>query len=121
MPTVTPERSISLYFSDHVSDKVYHIQVIPEGVDQFHVTFQYGRRSSTLTAGKKTTSPVSLAEAQRIYDRLVKEKQAKGYSPGVSGVWYQDTPHAPRCSGLQPQLLNAIDEDELESCLASHT
>ena len=47
-----------------------------------------------------------------IFDRLVREKRAKGYTEGASGTPYQHTEKADQVSGLVPQLLNAIDEAE---------
>jgi Protein of unknown function (DUF4230) len=58
-------------------------------------------------------------EAKKIYDKLVKEKTAKGYSPGAEGTPYQQTDKAERATGVLPQLLNPIDESELDRYLAN--
>ncbi len=47
--------------------------------DDYVVNFQYGRCGSVLKRGTKTEAPVSLEEAESIYDSVVKEKTAKGY------------------------------------------
>ena len=73
--------SVSLYFKEGTSDKEYHIQ-LEEEPSGFVVNFQYGRVGSNLNAGTKTDSPVSLAEAEKIFAKLEKEKRAKGYSDG---------------------------------------
>jgi bifunctional non-homologous end joining protein LigD len=52
------------------------------------VTFAYGRRGSTMSTGSKTSSPVDYDEAKRVYDNLVREKTAKGYTPGTDGTPY---------------------------------
>lgn len=101
----------TLYFKDDTSDKVYHAEIAPSG-DLFVVNFAYGRRGATLTTGTKTQTPVPLAQAQKIYDKLVAEKMAKGYTPGEDGTPYTSE-GAGEKSGILPQLLNEIDEDKI--------
>lgn len=79
-------RSESLYFKEGTSDKEYHIQItqVHPAVSEYLVTeylvnFQYGRRGNTLKSGSKTEAPVTLGEAEAIYDLVVREKIAKGY------------------------------------------
>lgn len=103
-------KSITLYFRQGSSDKVYQASIEPKG-DGYVVNFAYGRRGSALTAGTKTNAPVSLVEARRLYDKLVAEKTAKGYTPGESGTPYQHTDKAEQVSGILPQLLNPIEAD----------
>jgi bifunctional non-homologous end joining protein LigD len=79
LPTVT------LYYKEGSSDKVYQCSIEPAG-NRFTVNFAYGRRGSTLNTGTKTNVPVSYEDAQCIFDKLVKEKKAKGYTEGESGV-----------------------------------
>lgn len=103
--------SVSLYFKNGGSDKVYHAQIAE--VDGGHVVnFQYGRRNSTLATGTKTASPVDPAKAKAIFDKLIKEKMGKGYTTGESGALYQESPLAERFTGIQPQLLNPITGEE---------
>lgn len=47
--------------------------------DKFSVLFQYGRVGNTLTSGTKTLIPVDEAEANKVYDKLIKDKKGKGY------------------------------------------
>lgn len=101
----------SLYYSEGRSDKEYHAEII-EVAGAHIVNFRYGRRGGALTSGTKTSSPVEFTEAKRIYDKLVKEKIAKGYTPDVSGVAYQNTAHAGIKTGFMPQLLSPITEQE---------
>jgi bifunctional non-homologous end joining protein LigD len=77
-------KNISLYFKEGSSDKEYHIQLIPMEKG-FVVNFQYGRVGNTLTPGTKTPIAVSEAEADKVYNKLVKEKMGKGYQP-LEGV-----------------------------------
>jgi bifunctional non-homologous end joining protein LigD len=103
-------QSITLYYKHGSSDKIYAAELKTKD-DGYVVNFAYGRRGSALSTGTKTNAPVSLAEAQRIYDRLVTEKTAKGYTPGESGTPYHHTEKAQQVSGILPQLLNPIEVD----------
>src|SRR5258706_14893701 len=109
---VQPER-VTLYYRQGASDKVYHAAIEPQG-SGFIVTFAYSRRGSTLTTGNKTNTPMEYATAKKVYDKLVKEKTGKGYTPGESGTPYQQTDKAERATGILPQLLNPIDEAEAD-------
>ena len=101
----------TLYYREGSSDKVYQAALEPRD-DGYVVTFAYGRRGSTLNTGSKTPVPVDYAKAKALYDRLVREKLAKGYTHGESGDRYQHTTKAAEVSGVLPQLLNAIETDE---------
>jgi bifunctional non-homologous end joining protein LigD len=105
---------VSLYFKANNSDKVYHAQIEAVINNKFVVNFQYGRRGASLTSGTKTSSPVPFEAAKSIFDNLVQEKKAKGYTEGENGTPYQASESAGKVSGLVPQLLNFIEEDEVE-------
>jgi len=105
---------ITLYYREGSSDKVYQASIEPKD-GGFIVTFAYGRRGTTLQTGTKTQAPVSYDAAKAIYDKLVREKTAKGYTPGMDGTPYEHTDK--QASGILPQLLNAIDEEELGALL----
>jgi len=105
------KEQISLYFQSGSSDKEYHTQLIEEG-NGFVVNFQYGRRGSALKAGTKTKEEVTLEEATKIYTKLVKSKLAKGYSEGETGEVFQSPDLKDRTTGIFPQLLNEIKNDE---------
>lgn len=109
--TMEEPQSTSLYYRAGSSDKEYHVRLEPQG-DGFVVNIAYGRRGSTLTTGTKTAGPVEYEAAQRLFEKVVREKQAKGYTAGASGTPYQHTEKASQVSGLLPQLLNAVDEAE---------
>jgi bifunctional non-homologous end joining protein LigD len=113
----TPQRErITLYYREGSSDKVYQASIEPEG-GGFVVNFAFGRRGSTLNTGAKTQTPVDYDSAKSIYDKLVREKKAKGYTEGPNGTPYQNTPKEDRVTGLLPQLLNPIDEQEVKRLL----
>jgi len=102
--------NVALYYREGSSDKVYQCQIELAG-DRFVVNFAYGRRGSTLNTGTKTNVPVDYEDAKRIFDKLVKEKTAKGYTPGENGTQYQHTDKQP--SGILPQLLNSVNEAQI--------
>ncbi len=108
----TPTESTTLYFRQGSSDKVYQVSLEPAG-DLFVVNFAYGRRGSTLNTGSNTSSAVEHEEAKCIYDKLIREKKAKGYTEGENGTPYQHTTKAERFTGILPQLLNPVDEQEV--------
>jgi hypothetical protein len=72
-------RQASLAYQGGTSDKVYEVDLCEVGSDRFVVNFRYGRRGSTLRDGTKTTTPVTRAEAEKVFDRLVASKKAEGY------------------------------------------
>ena len=107
--------NIILYFKRGSSDKVYQTSIAPKG-GGYVVQFQYGRRGSALQSGQKNPMPVPYDQAKSIYDKLVAEKTAKGYTPGEDGTPYQ---HSEKVStGIHCQLLNPVEEDQVGSLLA---
>jgi bifunctional non-homologous end joining protein LigD len=121
MTTTTPTlQSASLYFREGSSDKEYHAAIEPKG-EGYLVTFAYGRRGTTLTTGTKTTYPVSLAEATKVFDKLVASKLAKGYQHSSASAGetklYQQSGDQGRDSGIRCQLLNAVEQADVSLLL----
>lgn len=110
------EEKISLYFKDARSDKEYHIQLVQQD-GGWMVHYQNGKRGDTLTNGRKTETPVNYQSAKKAYDKTVKEKLSKGYSPGEAGTAYVGTSLQERISGVALQLLNSVAEGDVESLL----
>ncbi len=109
-------QSIFLSYCEGTSDKVYQVTIEPhEG--GYVVNFAFGRRGTTLQTGTKTQAPVDLPVAQKMYDKLVKEKTAKGYTTDVNGTPYQHTVKEQRTTGTYCQLLNPIDADQVDTYL----
>jgi bifunctional non-homologous end joining protein LigD len=81
------EQSITLFYQNELerSDKVYSLQIEKQG-DGYIVNAQWGRRGGTMQVGSKTASPVPLADAEKIYNRLVASKRAEGYQPGTTAA-----------------------------------
>lgn len=112
MNTAVMEASdrVTLYYKEGSSDKVYQCSIAPAG-ERFLVNFAYGRRGTTLNTGTKTNVPVEYEAAKRIFEKLVKEKKAKGYTESGEGTPYRKSDK--QVSGILPQLLNPIEEAEV--------
>lgn len=106
------QQHIELFFKEGGSDKVYQASIIEEGIG-FVVNFNYGRRGNALTTGTKTAKPVALEQAQKIYNKLIQEKTAKGYQEDPEGKPFSGTLTEARDTGFRPQLLNEIEEEEV--------
>jgi len=75
-----PGKRTDLSFQGGGSDKVYQVElVLNHRNGEFDVNYAYGRRGATFNTGSKTPNPVSYAKAERIFDKLVASKVAKGY------------------------------------------
>jgi bifunctional non-homologous end joining protein LigD len=110
--------NIELYYNEGSSDKVYHASLEKEGPGRYVVNFAYGRRGTNLSTGTKTEEPLALAAATNVYRKLVGSKLAKGYKIRAAGGAFKApiaTVTAKQDSGLRPQLLNAITEEEAEA------
>ena len=99
----------TLHYRDERSDKVYRIAIEPRD-GGYVVNFAYGRSGSTLATGTKTISPVYFDAAQKIYDRVVKEKLAKGYVLAADSQTY--VTGSRKVTDTRPQLLNAVEDPE---------
>lgn len=110
------EHSTTLFFREGPSDKVYQASIRPKD-NGFMVHFAYGRRGSMLNTGSKTQAPVEYQIAKGIYDKLVREKMAKGYIPGADSPQQAPVEGPKKHSGIQCQLLNPIEEKQAEHLL----
>jgi len=108
--------SITLYYREGSSDKVYTASIDPKD-GGYVVNFAYGRRGSTLNTGTKTPAPVDYQAANTIFDKVVREKTVKGYTPGEDGTRYQHTEKATKATGIQCQLLNPVIEERVEDLI----
>lgn len=122
-------KSIKLFFQEGTSDKVYHATIVEED-GLYTVMVEWGRRGAKLNQGNKALQ-VSLAAAEKTFDKLVRQKTAKGYEEITDDVAPAAVaPPVGEGSGSkagrtgrprlaqQAQLLNAVDEDALEGLLA---
>lgn len=106
------QQSSFLYFTGQGSDKVYQVHLRPKD-DGWVVDYGNGRRGGTLATGTKTSSPLAYEAALKIYEKVVKEKTSKGYTPDQSGALYTSTEFAGRVSGELPQLPTLIPEEQV--------
>ena len=106
---------ITLHYREGSSDKIYQASLVDVG-GLFEVQFAYGRRGNALTTGKKTMQPVPKAEAMRIWGRLIAEKMKKGYRETGRPIG-SHTVAVPETTGILPQLLNAVDEEDVDVLL----
>jgi bifunctional non-homologous end joining protein LigD len=119
-----------LFFQEGTSDKVYFAAILDEGGGKYTVRVEWGRRGTPLSQGTKAVK-VSLDEAQRQHDKVVREKTGKGYQEIAGDV--QPAAVAPPVGegsgsragvggrarvGQAAQLLNEIADRELEGLLA---
>lgn len=110
----------TLYYRQGGSDKIYRASLEPKD-GGFVVNFAYGRRGSTPTTGTKTASPVDYPAAKAIYDQLIRQKTAKGYTPGEEGTPYRQTENEQRDSGVLCQLLHPVaGEEQVAALLEDH-
>lgn len=124
------EKSIELFYKEGSSDKVYQVSLEKKAVG-YVVNFAFGRRGTSLKTGTKTEMPVSLEEANKVYNDLVNSKMAKGYAPVAGSVVdnksgetttpdmksYNTVDKEALKTGVHVQLLNPIEEEEVEKYL----
>lgn len=79
-----------LEFQEGSSDKVYEVELCEVGPNKYVVNFRFGRRGAALKEGTKTSSPVALANAQKIYQELINSKVKKGYQEAGASADVED-------------------------------
>jgi bifunctional non-homologous end joining protein LigD len=113
-------KSTTLLFSDLAtggsSHKEYRAHLLKQG-NNYVVTFEYGRQGGTLIAGTKTPKPVSLEDAERIYEALVREKLSKGYvgAEASSKAAAKSVPNSAGRTKYPVELLDEITRAEAEA------
>jgi bifunctional non-homologous end joining protein LigD len=117
-PDPTHCDSVTLYYRQGSSDKVYQAWVAPKGSDRYAVEYAYGRRGSTLKTGTKTREPVTHEKAHTVLWKLVRQKMDKGYTPGEDGTPYAGTDREGQATGIACQLLNPVDGNDLARLIA---
>lgn len=113
-----PEKRISLYCTEGGADKVYTLWLEPAG-GAWTVEAQWGRRGGPIQAGAKTPKPVSREDAEKVYEKTLKEKRAKGYHEGADAPTFSQTKDAID-TGVRPMLLTPDDEDSLDKYISEH-
>ncbi len=102
----------TLQYTEGTSDKIYEVDICQTTAEGYVVNFRYGRRGKSLKEGEKTTQPVSLNEAQKVFDKLVQEKTKKGYQD-VTSVRIQPTTSTTIDTNLRKQaILKRLENNE---------
>jgi len=101
---------ISLYCTEGGSDKVYTLWLEKKG-NLYTVQAQWGRRGGPQQTGAKTSSPVGLEKAKAAYEKVLKEKKAKGYHEGEDAPAYSQVEGA-QDTGLRPMLLTDLSGED---------
>lgn len=105
-------QSVRLTFTSGSSDKEYRIHLVEDN-GLFVVNFQYGRRNGTLRDGTKTKTPLKKEEAEKIFNKILKEQLSDGYI--LDG---EATPSAIQIvaktkDATQVQLLKELKEEDV--------
>lgn len=80
-------KTIQLFYTQGTSDKQYDAIMYSNPDGSFTVESVYGRRGNTKSKGKGVSN-VDQAEAKAVFQNLIAEKKAKGYTTGKSGYPY---------------------------------
>lgn len=114
-------KSIQLICTIGGSNKEYNI-FLEESSGQYVVNFTYGPRGNPRSSGTKTNSPVSLAEAEKEFEKLMRSKMSGGYVAQTGADISAPIPMAGadlagRVTSLYPLLLSEITPDEAQKLL----
>ena len=121
-------QSVTLAYKEGSSDKVYRV-TLEETNGLYSVNVEYGRRGGTMITGTKTNAPTSLTPASNIYDKIVREKMAKGYLVAARSNLAGPIPVIPPIKSTYSVarslvnpcvLLNAIPESEATDLLSDN-
>lgn len=110
------EKRVSLYCTEGGSDKVYTLWVEPKG-GLWSVEANWGRRGGAMQAGAKTPKPVSRADAEKVYEKTLSEKRAKGYHEGEDAPAFSQVKDAVD-AGVRPMLLTPAEESDIDRFVA---
>jgi len=107
-------KSTTLYYKGKGSDKVYVATIFEADGGGYNVAGANGPRGGTLTPRPQNDTPVDLATAEKLFDKLVKSKVNHRDTPYVVGLdlnsSYEPPANTTPDSTIQPQLLTAIDD-----------
>ena len=104
--------SVTVYSTEGGADKQYTAW-LEERPGGFVAMFQFGPRGGWVQGGCKTPVPVPLNQAQKILDKLIREKNAKGYHEGEHAPAFAAVEGAVD-TGLRPMLLTPADEADID-------
>lgn len=121
------EEECNLHYLGGGSDKIYNLFLKgTSGSNTFSVSFEYGRRGSTLTTGTKIQT-TDEDKARRIFDKLRGEKIGKGYKDITGGAAKKEftksskpfsvTVYGVNTPEFYPQLLKEASPDAVEDLI----
>lgn len=116
------EKEVTLYFkNDAGSDKVYFLKLMkdPENADLFRVFYKNGKRGKPLSKGDFKTTSQPYATAEKEFHRIIASQKRSGYTEDASGVPYQNTEIGQRFGGVNAQLLDRVEREEVMRRLES--
>lgn len=106
-------KSTTMYYKGKGSDKVY-VATMYQGDGGYSVIGANGARGSTLTPRPQNDTPVDLAQAEKLFDKLVRSKVNHRDTPYVIGPdlneSYEPPANTTPDSTIQPLLLTAIED-----------
>lgn len=114
--------SIALAYNDLAqggsSDKVYHVAIGREGDtdgETFAVAIQYGRRGSALFY-QTTGTRMHYEQAKKLFDKIVREKKAKGYREEGKAPAPQVAPSGAAVADIKPpELLEEVTNGAVDA------
>lgn len=104
-----------LAFVEGKSEKVYEIDLCEVGAGKYVVNFRYGKKGAALKDGSKTVAPVSRAEADKVFQKLVQSKIEQGYvreEEAAAARARAAAPPAPRAAAAAPRAADSGRDDE---------
>ena len=109
---------LSLWSTEGGSDKTYTLW-IEKDEKGYWLKYLFGARGGTQKPGTKNKAAFTLEKAEAEYDKLLKEKLAKGYNPlGGDVPEYIEVKEATE-TGLRPMLLTDLSGEDPEPFLKS--
>lgn len=110
-------QSKSLWSTKAGADKLYNLFLRPKG-EGWVVDYTNGKRGGTLRSGTKTEHPAAYQVALKVFESTLRAKIKEGYGEVGDGQAYTSSEFAGRATGLDVQLLTAIDETRCKELLA---
>lgn len=103
-------RTVHLFMTEGSSDKQYNIHLEADG-EAWKVRFENGRRGKPLRGGVKGEG-LGFEEAEKIFEKLYREKTRKGYTEEEHGIALSSTEFSGQATGFRAQLFNEISAAE---------
>jgi len=103
-------KRVTLLCNEGSANKQYTIWLEPQNGGLYTVESQYGPVGGWVQSASKTPKPVSLDQAEKVYEKVMREKLTKGYRQGADAPAFSQTEGAVD-TGLRPMLLTDCSEE----------